>query len=145
MKPDTAKLCTMICYESVYPAYVRKFVANGAQVIGIITNDGWYGKSSGPYQHNRYAILRAIENRRWVIRSANTGISSAIDDRGRIVTERPLFESTSITTAVPLLDEQTLYTKLGDFIAVPFEWATGGLIIFLFIGTFMKRKKADAS
>ncbi|HET9136127.1 MAG TPA: apolipoprotein N-acyltransferase [Candidatus Kapabacteria bacterium] len=145
MKPDTAKLCTMICYESVYPAYVRKFVANGAQVIGIITNDGWYGKSSGPFQHNRYAILRSIENRRWVIRSANTGISSVIDDRGRIVTERPLFESASITTAIPLLDEQTLYTKLGDFIAVPFEWATGGLIILLFIGRFKKKKEADAS
>ena len=141
MKPDTAKLCTMICYESVYPAYVRKFVANGAQVIGVITNDGWYGKSSGPFQHNRYAILRAIENRRWVIRSANTGISSVIDDRGRFVKESPLFESASITTTVPLLDEQTVYTKLGDFIAVPFEWITGGMILFLIGLRFMRKKE----
>ena len=117
--PDTAKICTMICYESVYPDYVREFVKRGAEFINIITNDGWYGKSSGPYQHNRFAILRAVENRRWVARSANTGISSVIDDKGRIIEERPLFQSASITKVIPLLKEQTIYTKLGDFIAIP--------------------------
>ncbi len=139
--PDTARLCTMICYESVYPSYVREFVKQGAELITIITNDGWYGKSSGPVQHNRYAILRAIENRRWVARSANTGISSVIDDKGRIIEERPLFESASITRNIPLLREQTLYTKLGDFIAIPCEWVSGGMMIFFMIYMFFKKSK----
>ncbi|MDP4218905.1 MAG: apolipoprotein N-acyltransferase [Bacteroidota bacterium] len=138
--PDTAKICTMICYESVYPSYVREFVRSGAEIIAVITNDGWYGKSSGPYQHNRFAILRAVENRRWIIRSANTGISSVIDDKGRIVEERPLFESASITRKIPLLREETLYTRLGDFIALPCEWASGGMTL-MFIFLRLKRKK----
>lgn len=139
--PDTAKICTMICYESVYPDYVREFVKRGAELITIITNDGWYGKSSGPYQHNRFAALRAVENRRWVARSANTGISSVIDDKGRIVEERPLFQSASITTAIPLLKEQTIYTKLGDFIAIPCMWVSGGMIILFVIFHFTKKTK----
>jgi apolipoprotein N-acyltransferase len=143
--PDTAKLCSMICYESVYPAFVRKFVANGAELIAIITNDGWYGKSSGPYQHNRFAVLRAVENRRYIVRSANTGISSVLDDKGRMLEERPLFESASITKTIPLLDEETLYTKLGDFIAIPCEWGLFGMIIFLIIIRLTKRNKLRES
>ncbi|MBS1904257.1 MAG: apolipoprotein N-acyltransferase [Bacteroidetes bacterium] len=143
--PDTAKLCTMICYESVYPSYVRKFVANGAEVIGIITNDGWYGKSSGPYQHNRYAILRAVENRRWVIRSANTGISSVIDDKGHILEDRPLFTSTSITRRILLDGQQTLYTQLGDYIAVPCEWALAAMIVLLVGMRFASHKNRRES
>jgi apolipoprotein N-acyltransferase len=141
ISPDTAKICTMICYESVYPSYVREFVKRGAEVISIITNDGWYGKSSGPYQHNRYATLRAVENQRWVVRSANTGISSVIDNKGRILEEKPLFESASITRNIPLLREQTLYTKLGDFIAIPCEWMSGGMIVLFVILHFTKKKK----
>ncbi|MEP7235603.1 MAG: apolipoprotein N-acyltransferase [Ignavibacteriota bacterium] len=132
--PDTAKICTMICYESVYPSYVREFTKRGAELITIITNDGWYGKSSGPIQHNRFAVLRAVENRRWVARSANTGISSVIDEKGRFTQEKPLFESASITARIPLLSEITLYTKLGDYIAMPCEWATIGMVIFFLIG-----------
>lgn len=139
--PDTAKICTMICYESVYPDYVREFVKRGAELLTVITNDGWYGKSSGPYQHNRFAILRAVENRRWVARSANTGISSVIDDRGRILEERPLFESASITKNIPLLSERTLYTTLGDFIAIPCMWVSGGMIAVFIVLRFVKRKK----
>ena len=144
--PDTAKICTMICYESVYPSYVREFVDRGAELITIITNDGWYGKSSGPYQHNRFAILRAVENRRWVARSANTGISSVIDDKGRILEEKPLFESASITRNIPLLTEKTLYTKLGDFIAIPCEWISGGMIVIFFyiaIARSLRSKERD--
>lgn len=142
-QPDTAFICAMICYESVYPDYVREFVDRGAELITIITNDGWYGKSSGPYQHNRYAILRAIENRRWVARSANTGISSIIDDRGNIVAETELFTSSSITKQISLKSEKTFYTKAGDFIAIPFYWVTLAAALF-FIITGLRRKKSDA-
>lgn len=144
-QPDTAFISTMICYESVYPDYVREFVNRGAELITIITNDGWYGKSSGPYQHNQYAILRAIENRRWVARSANTGISSVIDDKGNIVAETELFTSSSITKQIPLESEKTFYTKAGDFIAIPFYWATVGTVIFFVITGFRRRKKRDVS
>lgn len=116
---DTARIWTMICYESVYPSFVRKFVSNGANVLSIITNDGWYGKSFGPFQHNQFAVLRAIENRRCIARCANTGISSFIDDRGRFVEQSPLFVRTSLTKELPLIERKTLYTRFGDFVAIP--------------------------
>ena len=138
--PDTAKICTMICYESIYPAYVREFVKRGAEMIAVVTNDGWYGNSSGPFQHSRYAVLRAVENRRWVARSANTGVSSVIDEKGRFVEQTEFLTSSSITKSIPLLNEQTLYTKLGDFIAIPCEWVSGGMIVVLIFLRFMKKK-----
>ncbi len=141
--PDTAKFCSMICYESVYPSYVRKFVANGAQFISVITNDGWYGKSSGPYQHNRFAILRAVENRRYIVRSANTGISSIITDNGVVLEQTKLFVSTSIAAAIPLFSEETLYTRLGDFIAIPCEWITGIVVAALFVMWFMGKQRGQ--
>ncbi len=139
---DTARFCTMICYESVYPDFVREFVQRGAEFITIVTNDGWYGKSSGPHQHNQYAVLRAIENRRWVARSANTGISSVIDDRGNIVEETELMTSASISTRIPLKRELTLYTRIGDVIAIPFMWVTLASAFFFFLmGLIQRRKK----
>src|SRR5207302_8447377 len=127
--PDTAKICTMICYETIYPDYVREFVSRGAELITAVTNDGWYGNSSGPYQHNRFAILRAVENRRWIARAANTGVSSFIDSYGRMVEQTKFLASGSITKTIPLYDEQTFYTRTGDFIARPCEWASGGMVV----------------
>ena len=75
-------IAPIICYESVFPNHVRKFIKKGAQAIFIITNDGWWGASKGRVQHNSYARIRAIESRRYVVRSANTGISSIISPRG---------------------------------------------------------------
>ncbi|HWF44192.1 MAG TPA: apolipoprotein N-acyltransferase, partial [Candidatus Kapabacteria bacterium] len=116
---DTLKITPTICYESIYPSFVRHFVDRGANVLAVITNDGWYGRSSGPYQHEQFAVLRAIEDRRWVVRSANTGISAIIDDRGRFVKSLPLFVSGSITARVPLIERRTLYVAWGDYIAIP--------------------------
>lgn len=138
---DTAKLWTMICYESVYPQFVREFVKEGAELLFVITNDGWYGKSSGPHQHNQFAVLRAVENRRWIARSANTGISSAIDDKGRFIQETGLFVRASITQNFPLLNRQTLYTRLGDWIAIPCMWITGGFALFSIVQYYRTRPK----
>jgi apolipoprotein N-acyltransferase len=138
---DTAKLWTMICYESVYPQFVRQFVNNGAELLFVITNDGWYGKSSGPHQHNQFAMLRAVENRRWIARSANTGISAVIDDKGRFLEETDLFVKTSVTQNFPLLNRKTLYTQLGDFIAIPCMWITGGFTLFLLVQYYRTRPK----
>jgi apolipoprotein N-acyltransferase len=138
---DTAKLWTMICYESVYPSFVRQFVKNGAQMLVVITNDGWYGKSSGPHQHNQFAVLRAVENRRWIARSANTGISCVIDDKGRILKETDLFVRASITDDIPLLSEQTIYTRFGDWLAIPCMWITGGFALFSVVQYYRTRPK----
>jgi apolipoprotein N-acyltransferase len=116
---DTLKISPAICYESVYPSFIRNFVDHGANMLAVITNDGWYGRSSGPYQHEQFAVLRAIENRRWVVRCANTGVSTMIDDRGRYIQSLPLFVSGSITERVPLIERKTLYVQWGDYIAIP--------------------------
>ncbi|MEI8134809.1 MAG: apolipoprotein N-acyltransferase [bacterium] len=139
--PDTARICTMICYESVYPSFVREFTNRGAELITIVTNDGWYGKSSGPIQHSQFAVLRAVENRRWVVRSANTGISSVIDDKGRFIRETNCMESASVTQSVPLLSERTIYARLGDFIAIPCEWGSCVLLLGLVAMRIVQRKK----
>jgi apolipoprotein N-acyltransferase len=138
---DTAVLSTLICYESIYPSFVRHFVDGGAEALVIITNDGWYGKSPGPFQHDQFAVLRAVENRRWIARSANTGISSFIDDKGRFVAQSPLFEQTSLTQRVPLLDEKTIYTSYGDFIAIPACWLTAALALYYFVTWIIERRK----
>jgi apolipoprotein N-acyltransferase len=136
---DTLKITPTICYESIYPSFVRRFVDRGANVLAVITNDGWYGRSSGPYQHEQFAALRAIEDRRWVVRSANTGISTIIDDRGRFVKSLPLFVSGSITARVPLIERHTLYVAWGDYIAIPAMFYS--LIILLYsIATWVKKK-----
>lgn len=137
---DTAKLWTMICYESVYPWFVREFVKNGAELLFVITNDGWYGKSSGPYQHNQFAVLRAIENRRYIARSANTGISCVIDDKGRILQETDLFVKASIHHNFPLLTKQTFYTRIGDWLAIPCMWLTVGIAAFLLFNYYRTRR-----
>ncbi len=142
--PDTLRITPTICYESIYPCFVRHFVDEGANMLAVITNDGWYGKSSGPYQHEQFAVLRAIENRRWVVRSANTGISTIIDDRGRYIKELPLFTSGSITERVPLIERKTLYVRLGDYIAIPATIYSAIVFLYAFglwIGLRFKKAK----
>ncbi|HEY3876556.1 MAG TPA: apolipoprotein N-acyltransferase [Candidatus Kapabacteria bacterium] len=127
---DSVRIDPTICYESVYPSFVRHFVKHGANLLAVITNDGWYGRSSGPYQHEQFAVLRAIENRRYLVRCANTGISAIIDDRGRYVSQLPLFVSGSITSRVPLIEKETVYTAYGDYIALPSAIWSGIVLIF---------------
>ena len=110
------KIAPVICYESIYPNYVRKFVNQGAQVIFIITNDGWWKNTSGYKQHNMYAKLRAIETGRFIARSANTGISSIINNVGLIEQQIEWNKREVINYSIPLIDKMTFYVKYGDFI-----------------------------
>lgn len=143
--PQTANIAMLICYESVFPTYVQQAVQKGANLISIVTNDGWYGNSSGPYQHERYAILRAIENRRWVIRSANTGISCVIDETGHIVDELPFNASGSIRGEIPLLSSATFYSSIGDVIPRAMMWANGALVTFFAVSMFLRKRKKVSS
>ncbi|MCX7794125.1 MAG: apolipoprotein N-acyltransferase [Thermodesulfovibrionales bacterium] len=105
---------TLICYEIIFPGLVRKAFKEGGDFIVNITNDAWFGRTSGPYQHFSMAVFRAIENRKPVIRAANTGISGFIDSKGRIIAQTPLFERLGITMDIGLSDKKTFYTRFGD-------------------------------
>jgi apolipoprotein N-acyltransferase len=107
---DRTKFNTAICYESIYPEFFSKFVEKGAEFCVVITNDGWWGKLSGTHQHNQFAVLRAIENRRWIARCANTGISCFIDPYGNIYNETAINEKAIITGYAGLRNEKTFYT-----------------------------------
>lgn len=122
----------VICYESIWGDYVAKYVKKGAQFIAIITNDGWWGNTSGKDQHLQYAKLRAIENRRWVARSANTGISGFINQRGDIVQRTKWWEPAALNQEINLNEEITIYTKTGDIAAyLGLAIALGGFLIII--------------
>jgi len=110
-KLDTIKVGGLVCYESVDPVFVTAFVQKGAEMITVVTNDSWYGKSSGPYQHKDFAMLRAVENRRSVVRCANGGVSCIINAKGDILAETEMFSTTTLVGEVPLQNEETFYSE----------------------------------
>lgn len=111
----------VICYESLWGDWIGKSVKEGAQFIAIITNDGWWGNTSGKDQHLLYAKLRAIETRRWVVRSANTGISGFIDQKGNLVKQSRWWTRTALKADINLNSDLTFYVENGDLIAKLFS------------------------
>jgi apolipoprotein N-acyltransferase len=105
---------TAICYEVVYPDLMRKAVRAGSELLTTITNDAWYGTTSAPYQHFELARMRSIEQGRYLVRSANTGVSGIVDPYGRVLVRTNLFERTIVVGEVRFLQEQTVYAKMGD-------------------------------
>jgi apolipoprotein N-acyltransferase len=114
----TYDIAPAVCYESIYGSFMARYVRNGANLIAVITNDGWWGNTPGYKQHENYARLRAIETRRWVARSANTGISCFIDPSGNIYQPQPWDTATAIRMAIPRNDRITLYVAEGDLISL---------------------------
>ncbi|MEO0122980.1 MAG: apolipoprotein N-acyltransferase [candidate division WOR-3 bacterium] len=108
------KFSCLICFESIFPEISREFVKKGAQLLVNITNDGWFGKISGPQQHNDMAILRTVETGVPLVRSANTGISMVVDQYGRIKKETELFTEDIITFSLPHFNMHTIYLVIGD-------------------------------
>lgn len=106
-----------ICYEAIFPSLVRRFSLNGAQVLFNLTNDGWYGTSAAPYQHYAMARFRAVENHRFLVRAANTGISAIIDPFGRELVRSDLMESRALVGDVTAISELTFYARHGDVFA----------------------------
>ncbi|MCB2219629.1 MAG: apolipoprotein N-acyltransferase [Bacteroidetes bacterium] len=113
---DRIAIAPLICYESVYGEFTGNFVEKGANVIFVITNDGWWGDTPGHKQHLYFSSLRAIENRRSVARSANTGISCFVDQRGDIHQATNYWEPDAIKQDINLNSEITFYVKMGDYI-----------------------------
>ncbi|WP_263418820.1 apolipoprotein N-acyltransferase [Terriglobus albidus] len=116
-RPDGHGYGTFICYESIFADEVRQFVKGGAEVLVNISNDGWYGDTSAPWQHLNMARMRAIENRRWVLRDTNTGLTGAIDPYGHLREQAPRHIRTAIAVGFDYADEMTFYTRFGDLFA----------------------------
>ncbi len=130
LESDGRRVGVSICYESVYPWISRAFVKQGSRLLATITNDAWFGRTSAAYQHFEQGSLRAIEEGRYFIRAANTGISGAVDPYGRVIARTNLFETTAITVDVRLLDQRTIYSYIGDLVAwISIAVAAGVLIL----------------
>jgi len=111
------RLGGFICYEAIFPGLVRRFAEGGAELLVNVTNDAWYGTTSAPYQHLAMAAFRAVENRRYLVRAANTGITAVVDPYGRVLEETRLFDRTVLVREVPFVAGETFYTRHGDVFA----------------------------
>jgi apolipoprotein N-acyltransferase len=108
---------TAICYEVVYPSLIRDGVVAGSQLLTTITNDAWFGESSAPWQHFAMASMRAIEEGRYLVRAANTGVSGMVDPYGRVRLASDLFVEGAWVVEARLLDDRTTYSRIGDVVA----------------------------
>ncbi len=106
----------LICYESIYGEFVTEFVKNGAQILMVITNDGWWGNTQGHKQHLVFSRLRAVETRRSVARSANTGISCFVNQRGDVIEATSYWVQDSRKHTLKANSELTFYVKYGDYL-----------------------------
>ncbi len=127
-------IAPVICFESIYGYYVANYNKNGTQIITIITNDGWWDDTPGYRQHFDFAKLRAIENRKWVVRSANTGTSGCINSLGEVVSKTKYNEPIALRCEVPVISGETFYTRFGDWISHLFLAIWSILIFWLFLG-----------
>ena len=134
---------TAICYESVYGDYYRDYVLKGAHAMTINTNDGWWSNTPGYMQHLRYASLRAIETRRSIARSANTGISAFINQKGERVAELEWWQENCMSGTLNLNDELTFFVKHGDYIGrlATFMFTLLALMYFTLFVTKKARRK----
>ncbi len=134
------KIGTIICIESIYPEFCTEFVNAGANVLTIITNDAWYNHTPGPYQHYVMARARAIENRRYITRCANSGISGLISPTGESIAEIPQYVQAGMNVKVPALEEISFYTKNGDFIG---KISAIFVLLFFVYSRFSKPSKSE--
>jgi apolipoprotein N-acyltransferase len=132
---DGHRIGGTICYEAIFPALVRGFAARGAELLVNVTNDAWYGTTSAPYQHLAMAAFRAVENRRYLVRAANTGFTAVVDPWGRVLEKTRLFDRTTLVREVPLVAEKSFYTRRGDV----FAHVVAALALALVAATFRHR------
>jgi len=129
-------LAPAICYESIYGDFMATYIRNGAHFIGIITNDGWWQDSPQHKHHLHYAVLRAIENRRSIARSANTGISAFISQKGVILKPTKFWEQAVVRTKLQANTSITFYTRHGDYLGRTAAW----LSILVLLAAWVKNR-----
>ena len=125
-----------ICYESIFGDEVREFALHGAHVLVNLSDDGWYGDTSAPWEHLDMARMRAIENRRWVLRDTNTGLTASIDPQGRIVAVLPRHVRDAIEVPFGYRRDLTFYTRHGDWIG----WLCVVVIVSFLLGGALQRR-----
>jgi apolipoprotein N-acyltransferase len=136
-------MATFICYESVFPKFIAGFVRGGAELLVNPSNDGWFGKTAARYQHLEIVRMRAAENRRWILRATNDGITAAIDPAGGVRQKLELYRETSGLMGFSYQREMTLYTRWGDwFVGVCLLLWAGAMVAFQISG---KAKGPDRS
>ena len=136
MPVDGHMVSTAICYEVTYPEQAREAVRQGSELLTTITNDAWYGRSSAPFQHFEMARMRAIEQGRYLVRAANTGITGIVDPYGRVVAKTELFEAAALVGEARFVQQKTLYARMGDWVAAS---AIG--LTLLSVGAALIRRK----
>ena len=134
---DDHKIGTFICYESVFPNFVRRFVAGGAEVLFNISNDGYFGRSAARQQHLEIVRMRAAENRRWILRATNDGITATIDPAGRLRGSLPLYVQAASRSGFTYIQSRTFYTEHGDWF--PVVCAIAALALLMWQGWAPKR------
>jgi apolipoprotein N-acyltransferase len=138
---DGHRIGGFICYEAIFPSLVRRFAAEGAELLVNVTNDAWYGTTSAPYQHLAMAAFRAVENRRYLVRAANTGITAVVDPRGRVLEPTQLFDTTVLVREVPFVAETTFYTRHGNLFAQAVSALALALVAASFTGSGNQRPR----
>jgi len=133
--PGGYKFGVYICYEAIYPGEIREFAAKGANLLINISNDGWFGRSAAADQHLRMARVRAVENRRWVLRVTNSGLTAAIDPYGRAYQTIPRDVRGAVDLPYDFRTDTTLYTRFGDW----FAWMCVLVSVILLANTFRKK------
>lgn len=132
------KIGTFICYESVFPNFVRRFVSGGAEVLFNISNDGYFGKSAARQQHLEIVRMRAAENRRWILRATNDGITATIDPAGRLRGGPPMYVQAASATGFSFIQDRTFYTAFGDWFAILCAVVAAALLI---IEVWLRRRQ----
>ena len=125
-----------ICYESIFGDEVREFAQRGAEVLVNLSDDGWYGDTSAPWEHLDMARMRAIENRRWLLRATNTGVTASIDPEGRIVAALPRHVRDAIEVPFGYRRDMTFYTRHGDWVG----WLSAIVVVSMLVGGWLQRR-----
>lgn len=138
IESDGRRYGVLICYEAIFPESARDYKRKNADLLVNITNDAWFGKSSAPFQHLSMTVFRAVENRLYLVRAANTGVSAIIDPTGKIISQTGLFERTVLKGEVKYIDEKTVYAAYGDL----FVYLCGIVLIPYYFIVQRRRKNA---